>query len=483
MDARFIAVLEIGSSKVKGAVARVDSDGGATLVASHEVKTLNCVRHGRVQNVQEVSAAVDEVLRRLENDPAVAPRRIRRVRIALGGRSTASIDTHAEITLPAEVQITPDIIERLKRDAAFGLPADRDVVAVIPRSYSVDGKPEVANIVGTFGRHVRANITVVLAAHDNRTNLERVQLTSDTSRSPIERVYVPRQLALARMALTPAEQQLGVALVDIGAETTTVSIHRDGSLQALSTLPMGGRNITRDIATGLAITEDQAEYIKCAQASAIHDPAADTEGNAAEVNCHAQARAGEIIANIVHRIEAAGFKTAELTGGIVLTGCPLRMNRMVELFESQTKMKVRVAPADNTVRPGNTSADPLADLDIMALAAWPGAADSDLTDLPKRQEEPAPHEQRPATGSHWQRPEIDDENLLEDDPDDEAARTAARAPKKPRKEEPQPVIDDDYDYDDKHASKGRYTGLRQTISRIGKALMGNKEETTDDIDE
>ena len=87
MNARFIAVLEIGSSKVKGAVARTDSDGGATFVAMHEVKTINCVRHGRVQNVQEVAARVEEVLRRLENDPAVAPRKIKRLRIAFGGRS------------------------------------------------------------------------------------------------------------------------------------------------------------------------------------------------------------------------------------------------------------------------------------------------------------------------------------------------------------------------------------------------------------
>lgn len=75
MDAKHIAVLEIGSSKVKGAVARVDTDGGATLLAMHEIKTLNCVRHGRVQNVQEVAARVEEVIRRLENDPAVADRK------------------------------------------------------------------------------------------------------------------------------------------------------------------------------------------------------------------------------------------------------------------------------------------------------------------------------------------------------------------------------------------------------------------------
>lgn len=387
MNARFIAVLEIGSSKVKGAVARTDSDGGATLVAMHEVKTINCVRHGRVQNVQEVAARVEEVLRRLENDPAVAPRKIKRLRIAFGGRSLTSVHSEADAKLPAEVEITDEIIERLKRDAVFGLPADRHCVDVLPRSFNVDGAEVASNVVGMFGRNIHAAMTVILAAPDNRTALERVRLGAEGSQ--IERVYIPRQLAIARMALTPSEQQLGCALVDFGAETTTLSIHRDGVLHTLVTLPMGGRNITRDLAAGLSITEEQAEYIKTAQAAAIPDPQADTAGEAKEINSYSQARAGEIIANIVHRIEQAGFKTSELTAGIVLTGRASRMRRMPELFETQTKMKVRIAPADNSVRPGNTEADPVDSLDVMALAAWPlpQAQGSDLTEIPARDEE------------------------------------------------------------------------------------------------
>ena len=334
MNARFIAVLEIGSSKVKGAVARTDSDGGATLVAMHEVKTINCVRYGRVQNVQEVAARVEEVLRRLENDPAVAPRKIKRLRIAFGGRSLTSVHSEADAKLPAEVEITDEIIERLKRDAVFGLPADRHCVDVLPRSFNVDGAEVASNVVGMFGRNIHAAMTVILAAPDNRTALERVRLGAEGSQ--IERVYIPRQLAIARMALTPSEQQLGCALVDFGAETTTLSIHRDGVLHTLVTLPMGGRNITRDLAAGLSITEEQAEYIKTAQAAAIPDPQADTAGEAKEINSYSQARAGEIIANIVHRIEQAGFKTSELTAGIVLTGRASRMRRMPELLDRKS---------------------------------------------------------------------------------------------------------------------------------------------------
>lgn len=503
MDARYIAVLEIGSSKVKGAVARVDSDGGATLVATHEVKTINCVRHGRVQNVQEVASRVDEVLRRLENDPAVAPRRVRRVRIALGGRSMASVAAEAEATLPAEVEITAEIVERLKRDAVMGLPADRQVMAVLPRGFNVDGAA-VSNAVGIFGRNIHADMTVLLCSPDNRTNLERVAtaVESRPEAARVERVYVPRQLALARMALTPSEQQLGVALVDLGAETTTVSVHKDGTALVAVTLPMGSRNITRDIAAALGVTEEQAEYIKCAQASAM----ADTDSNAStpdarEINAYTQARAGEIIANVLHRIESAGFKLSELGAGIVLTGRGAQMRRMADLFAAQTKMKVRLATADNSVRPGATGATPVADIDIMALAAWPaGCADSDLT-------EPAtaamaddtaddadydPYDPRRAAASARARrgAELDDESVLDDDPDDfeeENAPARRRDKKKIRRQEPETTEDmdddDDADYDGKDTATGksRFEGLRNLVSRLGRGFIG--ETGPDDIDD
>ena len=505
MDAKHIAVLEIGSSKVKGAVARVDTDGGATLLAMHEIKTLNCVRHGRVQNVQEVAARVEEVIRRLENDPAVAPRKIRRLRIALGGRSTASVNASAEAKLPAEVEITSDIIDRLKNDAVLNLPADRHVVSVLPRSFNVDGK-EVSNIVGMFGRNIHADMTVILAATDNRTNLDRVRLVHADGDEPVQRIYVPRQLALARMALTPSEQQLGVALVDIGAETTTISIHRDGVLQSLVTLPMGGRNITRDLATGLSITEEQAEYIKTAQAAAIPDPQTDgASPEAREINSYSQARAGEIIANIMHRIECAGFKAAELTAGIVLTGRAARMKRMAELFETQTKMKVRIAPADNSVRPGNTGADPVDTLDIMALTAWPLAiGDSDLTALPDKpaDDDTADKNDESDNFGHIYDPrkasaaararandEIDDEDVLRDDPDDDdpdehyERHRRHDERKKHKAHKPKPNDDGDFmDGEDEVEEGGsRFGGLRSFITRFGQKIIGTPGP--DEIDE
>lgn len=506
MDARYIAVLEIGSSKVKGAVARYDSDG-TTIVATHEVPTLNCVRHGRVLNVQDVSARVDEVLRRLENHPDVAPRRIRRVRIALGGRSLSSHHASTDVHLPSEADITTDIVERLKRDIMNSQPADRHILAVLPRNFTVNGA-KVTNPVGMVSSDIHADTTVLTATPVNRTNLDRVRLASGGENpKPVERIYVPRQLALARMALSPSEQQLGVVLVDMGSETTTLSIHRSGVVHAVVTLPMGGRNITRDIATALSITEEQAEYIKVNQASAIPDPQNDTTPEAREVSSYTQARAGEIIANILHRISQAGFKPADLPSGIVLTGRASRMKRLIELFETQTKMHVRIAPADHSVSPGDTGIDPVDSLDIMALTAWPvpeADGESDLTEveLPRRRtveedesdEYPRTYDPRKAANNAgWRaREALDDDNVLKDDDEVESElqgrqkRAERDAQRQQRRRDTRNIttdIDDDDEDDDsgKAGDTGRYSGLRALITKIGNNFMGTKGP--DDIDD
>ncbi len=181
------------------------------------------------------------------------------------------------------------------------------------------------------------------------------------------------------------------------------------------------------------------------------------------------------------------------------------MRRMPELFETQTKMKVRIAPADNSVRPGNTEADPVDSLDIMALAAWPlpQAQGSDLTEIPARDEED-PHAtitvdtreideysgydpRRAAAAARARRErDIDEDNVLADDPDDDfdddndRSRTRDKKRKQRRPaEETTDDIDEDESYEEEHAS--RFGGMRRFISRIGRGFIGTTGP--EDIDE
>jgi len=366
MEPRYIVAIEIGSSKIKGAVGTVEPDGTLSVIAVEEEKRVNCVRYGCIQNVDEVSYCVGKIIRCLQN--RIYPRQIRGVYAAIGGRSLLSAVREAERHLPDEMEITERLIESIKDDAHTSL-TERNVVSVEPMEFIVDNQT-IVNPVGTFGQSIRATLNVITCKPQIIKNLDRVL---------IEKLqmhvcgYIVRQLAEADIVLSDDEKRLGCMLVDMGAETTTVSIYKNGSLQYLSTLPLGSRNITRDI-TALNYIEERAEEIKKAVGNA--NPSEPTASSAAaegidttEINNYVQARAGEIMANITEQLNYAGLKATDIPGGIVITGGGGKLRGFSTLLSNQTKLKVRQGLAPSSVRIADSGIKADEAVDVIAILA------------------------------------------------------------------------------------------------------------------
>lgn len=418
MEQNYIVAIEIGSSKIYGAVASVDAGGRLTVLAGECLHAINSVRYGRVSNVQEVSANVNTVIRKLENNPAVMPHKINGLYISLGGRSFSTTDCSASLEYGKEIEINEAALRRLEEEARFGLTTTKSILELQPRTSYVDNK-EVANMVGTVGKRLRMEFTALLCAQDNRNNLERIKLDSPLVKAVS---YITRPTAIADLVLTSTERQLGVALVDFGAETTTLSIYKNNALQYAVTLPLGSRNITLDLKTGLNLTEDKAEQVKIDMGTAMNDRhAAPMSAEQAEVNQYVHARAGEIIANVIHQIEAGGFKSADLPSGIVVVGGGARLRNFDQALSQQSKMKVRTGTVHPRIILCN-GVDPDHDTDIVALLA--AAADRDLNCLEIVQEPTEPvddtQDDTPAyTGNTGGRRRPDSADILDDDPDDD----------------------------------------------------------------
>ena len=238
MEPKYIAVIDAGSSTIKGAVAAVDPSGGINVLAVEEAPAADAVRYGRVQNAREISARADEIVRRLENNPAVAPACITTVFVANGGRSLCSAASTGEVQQTADTEVTAVTVERLHKEARFNLGTDRDVLAIAPKRYFVDNV-ETKTPVGAFGERVRGEFTFITASPENQRNLQRVKLTSHGRE--IGKEYITRLLAQTGMALTDSDRQLGCLYIDFGAETTTLAVYRDGALEMAAALPMGSR--------------------------------------------------------------------------------------------------------------------------------------------------------------------------------------------------------------------------------------------------
>ncbi len=365
MEQKYIVAVEIGSSKVKGAVGTVDDNGVMTVRAIEEETLIDCVRYGCIQNVEEVSNRVTRIIRKIEN--RVSPRKVRGVYVALGGRSLCSSTREVERQYSDEVEITERIIDQLKKEALATGFSDRDVVEVIPREFTVDNMA-MANPIGAFGQHISATLNLVSCKPQIKRNLnrvlgERLQLKING--------YVVRPVAVADLVLSEDEKRLGCMLVDFGAETTTVSIYKGGTLQYLVTIPLGSRNITRDITT-LNFLEERAEEIKKAVGNANaseanrRKPSADGI-DSTEINGYVQARAGEIVANIIEQVNYAGFKTVDIPGGIVVVGSGAKLKGFNALLETQSKLKVRSGAPSNMIPIADGRIQPNDAVDVIAI--------------------------------------------------------------------------------------------------------------------
>ncbi|MGN0210578.1 MAG: cell division protein FtsA [Muribaculaceae bacterium] len=422
MDPRYIAAIEIGSSKIKGIVATVDQQAAINVLAVEETDAGGSVRYGRILNAREASSRVDDIIRRLENNPRLNGGRIASIFIAEGGRSLSSKHVEATVTQGGEAEITDTTLDRLRRQAVASPTPGRDTLAISHRHYFVDNA-EVKKLIGVFGDAVRGEFTLISASSENRRALERVKFESH--QQEINRKYIVRPIALADMLLSDSERQIGCLLIDFGAETTTLAVYREGTLQMTAVLPMGSSNITRDLCSGLSITEDVAENIKCTKGEAISDRVAInaiTDADSREITNYVSARVGEIIANINATLAAYNIKPAELAAGIVLTGGGSRLRGFKDMLEARTKMHVRAASAPERIRTGAGNAN----IDVVALALYAADhfADSCLefpvdTDEQTAEEHTQPAPTEAPVGSHIAGYVVDDANddILEDDPD------------------------------------------------------------------
>ena len=340
-EEKYVAALEISSSKIIGAVGTMSTDGTLRVIAIEQEDSRNAVRYGIIQNPEEVSLRVGRIIDRLNTHPAVAPHKIKSIYVGLAGRSMRSVASDVKLMFPEETEITEDMLKRLKSDAkSVVLDSNVEIIETVPRSYQVDGL-ETSSPRGAVGKTISAVYDLIVGRTELRRNIrralpERIGLHING--------YIVVPLATADIILSDEEKRLGCMLVDFGAETTTVSIYRKGALCYYATLPLGGHNITRDITT-LNILEEKAEEIKCESCKAIPRDTPSTLNlngvKLSEISNLVVARAEEIVANVIQQIFYAGLKEKDLPAGIVCIGAASNLNGILELISNQTGLNAR----------------------------------------------------------------------------------------------------------------------------------------------
>ena len=341
-NTQYIVALEIGSSKIVGAIAEKSPSGYVQVIHLEEERLSNYVRYGSIVNVENVKGSVMRILKKLENSIDGS---INDVYVGISGRSIHSILSEVNRNLDPSQQITAEILDKIIRDAGRDPIKNYETIDIVPREYEVDRKT-LEDPVGGYGNSINIKVNLIVARPIIKTNLTRA-LTNITH----VKGYLITPLVVAEEILDESELRLGVMLVDIGAETTTVSIYQDNKLHYLTTLPLGGRNITLDIANGLRTVEESAERVK----KNINNPLSEKvesmniDGvNSAEAANYIKARTGEIVANITKQLEYAGVEPTDLKC-IVLVGGGAQLQGIDRELSERSKMRVRMGKAPKSL--------------------------------------------------------------------------------------------------------------------------------------
>ncbi|MBR0258995.1 MAG: cell division protein FtsA [Prevotella sp.] len=340
----FIVAIELGSSKITGIAGKKNLDGSIQVLACVKEDSSSCIRKGVVYNIDKTAQCLTNIINRLEKQLKTG---ITQVYVGVGGQSIRSIRNLIAKDLPTGTQVTQDmVIELMDENRNMKYP-DQQIIDAAAQEYRVDSQFQL-DPVGIQCNRIEGNFLNILQRKSFYANLNKCFEAADIN---IAEFYLA-PLALADSVLTEAERRSGCALVDLGADTTTVSVYSKNILRHLAVIPLGANNITKDIAS-LQMEESDAEKMKLKYASAFTDNN-DIDNNMKysidqdrQVETRkfieiVEGRLEEIIANVWCQVPEEYCD--KLLGGIILTGGGANLKDIEKAFQNYTHVdKIRIA--------------------------------------------------------------------------------------------------------------------------------------------
>lgn len=253
-EGKIVVGVDIGTSKIVTIIARVDE--AMNVLGVSEIKSAG-IKKGQIVNIEEAVVGINSSIEAAERMAGIS---VSRVIASVGGSNIESQNSRGVVAVAQpEGEITEgDVTRVIDAAKAVSLPSTREIIHVLPRSYTVDGQEGIKDPIGMTGTRLEVETHIVSAGSPAIRNLEKAfsQVGVDVD------AMVFSGYASSLATLSETEKELGVVLVDIGAGTTDISIYIDGSVAYSSVLPIGARHITNDLAIGLRISLESAEKVK-----------------------------------------------------------------------------------------------------------------------------------------------------------------------------------------------------------------------------
>jgi cell division protein FtsA len=259
-----ITALDIGSSKISALIAQ-KGDGGELTVLGTGQRESRGVQHGYIADMAATEVAVREAVEQAER---IAGTNIEDVWVSFSAGGLVSDILRLEVDLGGHRVEQSDIDDLLRAGRESINPGGRMVLHAQPTRYTLDGLAGVKQPKGLHAERLGVDIHVVSTDGAPVRNLDLCVRSAHLE----VRSIIAAPVATGLACLSEEERELGVALVEIGAGVTNVSVYKDGVLTGLSSIACGSADITDDIASAFGTRRNQAERMKCFYGSANMTP-------------------------------------------------------------------------------------------------------------------------------------------------------------------------------------------------------------------
>lgn len=343
---KYAVGIDIGTTKIRCVVGHVDASSGApTIVGVGEVPNSG-MRKGVVVNLAGPSKAIDDALGEAER---MSGYQVNDATVSINGSHILSTKADGMIAIGmAGQEVNGEDIARLEDVATTGkVPANREILDLIPFSFRLDGQDGIKDPIGMVGTRLEINANVISALAPHVANIQK---TAEQASVHVH-ALVPSVVAASRAVLSEQQLENGVAVIDFGGATTSLAIYEEGDLQYAAVIPVGSNNITNDLAIGLKTDPEVAEQVKLQHASATggrdskkvtvkHEKEA-FEFDLVDIDEIVEARLEELFEAIDKELKKAGRK-GKLPNGLVLVGGGAQLKNLVEYTKNSLELAARV---------------------------------------------------------------------------------------------------------------------------------------------
>ncbi|MFZ4815698.1 MAG: cell division protein FtsA [Phototrophicaceae bacterium] len=355
--------IDVGTNKICTVVGEVREED--IFIIGVGIEPSQGMKKGVVNDIGQLTAAVSSSVHKAEKSSGYD---IGRAFVSVAGGHIASINSRGVTGIASQRGVAQsDIAKAMEAAQAIAIPHNREVLHVVPRSYSLDGQDRVRSPLGMHGFRLEVEAHIITAATTSVANLERAIEAAG--------VYVDRfilnPLASGDTVLTPEEREMGVVVVDIGGGTTDLAVFIEGTVWHTAVIPVGGDHVTNDITYIMRIPYTDAEAVKIKYGHAIPrqiDPIEvflvqpfgegyPTEIKRVELAEVIEARIEEIFETVQKEIKRSGYDGL-LRAGAVITGGGAALPGLREVAERILGFPVRIGKPEKLSGMADTLRNP-----------------------------------------------------------------------------------------------------------------------------